>query len=329
MGGRRFAGALRLVPALLGLGPALLGLCLAGCADPFGVERHRLGPPRIAALGVVDGQARAALWSGLGLFHDRAPRWAWTLDGEPIGEGFAAPIPADALEGAELRLDAEVEGEALSARLSLRGDGAPVEVSRHEVLLGADLSVDDRLDREAQPVEVGVGATSAARLRVEDRGGRSMRWMLAGPEGALLELDADQVDLLRHKVVYEDGELLQRARGPARVYSTLALAIDGTGQNAWRWVDVAMGMDSAPTRVGQRLVSLEGELPEADVVDVIVSKDDAALPLGLRVELLGAAAGAPPDHPCATDGLLSLDELAEGRCTRDEVDGQRFWLRLR
>ena len=156
-----------------------------------------------------------------------------------------------------------------------------------------------------------------------------MRWMLAGPDGALLELDADQVDLLRHTVLYKDGDLLRRARGPARVYSTLALAIDGAGQNAWRWIDVAMGMDSAPTRVGQRLLSLEGELPEADVVDVILSKDDAALPLGLRVELLGAATGAPPAHPCATDGLLSLDELAEGRCTRDEVDGQRFWLRLR
>ena len=42
----------------------LLAGLLPGCAEPFAVNRHDLGPFRIAALGVVDGQASAAIWSG-------------------------------------------------------------------------------------------------------------------------------------------------------------------------------------------------------------------------------------------------------------------------
>lgn len=309
-----------------------LAVGLGGCSEPFDVERGRLGPPRIAAMGVIDGHARAAVWSGLGPFHDRPPRWWWTLDGAPIGEGASAPIPLGAAEGAELALEVEVEGVALSARLSLRGEGAPFEVSREEVVLGDDLSVEARLTEPSSPVESGVSAGAAARLVVAGRGERQLRWMVAGPEGDLLELDADRADLLQDEVRYDDGALLRGRRGPAQVYTALVLAIDGAGQNAWRWIDVGLGLEAPPPRFGQRLIPLEGaadglELGENDAVEVMVYKDDAALPLGLRVELLGPAAGAPPDHPCATEGLLSFDELAEGRCTREAVDGQRFWLR--
>ena len=79
--------------------PLILGL--AACQEPFSVNRRELGPFRIAAVGVVDGVASAALWSGLGLYHDERPSLTWTLDGAPLGEGFDVAVPA---EGGQLGL---------------------------------------------------------------------------------------------------------------------------------------------------------------------------------------------------------------------------------
>lgn len=49
-------------------------LLLAGCHADFTVNRQDLGPFRIAAVGVVDGRAAAAVWSGLDLYTQQEPR---------------------------------------------------------------------------------------------------------------------------------------------------------------------------------------------------------------------------------------------------------------
>ena len=69
--------------------PARVSMCAmllafggaAGCAPGFPVERHRLGPPRIAPVGVLHGACHAPLWSGLGRFTDQALRVSWAGDG--------------------------------------------------------------------------------------------------------------------------------------------------------------------------------------------------------------------------------------------------------
>ena len=65
---------------------------LLACAEPFDVQRDVLGPFRITAIGVEDGVARAAIWSGEGMVHASSPRLAWTLDGEELGEGYEVAV---------------------------------------------------------------------------------------------------------------------------------------------------------------------------------------------------------------------------------------------
>ena len=54
---------------------------VSGCAEPFEVRRQELSGFRIAAVGVVDGKASAAIWSGEGLGHAEAPILEWSMDG--------------------------------------------------------------------------------------------------------------------------------------------------------------------------------------------------------------------------------------------------------
>lgn len=308
----------------------LPALCLPACAPGFTVERHRLGPPRIAALGVIDGELQAALWSGLGLYHDEAPRLRWLVDGLLIGEGFGLRAPTAGL----LRLEAEIDGVERVAELSLPDEPAllPLSIQREELRLGDRLAVEQRRAVEGAPVENGVSDDADARLVVEGAEGRSLRWMLAGPEGGVLELDATRADLLRHAVEYDDGAVSRGARGPAGVYTALVLAIDGAGSNRWRWVDVGMGAEGPLLRAGERLLPLDLEAPASGRLVVRFEIDDEAGLLGLRVGAatpLAETEAGPDPLPCAPQGRpLRLDDLAEGRCTRADVDGQDVVLEL-
>ena len=319
--------------------PARVSMCAmllafggaAGCAPGFSVERHRLGPPRIAAVGVVDGALHAALWSGRGLFHDQAPRLSWSVDGAPWGEGFGVPAPA----AGRVRLDAEVDGVPLVAVLSIpeRPAVSPLTLSREQLRLGADLSVDARAAVVGEPVEAAVDADADARLRVEGADGRSLRWMIAGEDGGVLEVDATAADLLRNRTVYDDGTVRRGQRGPVGVYTALVLAIDGAGSNRWRWADVAMGVPGPLLVAGERLLAVDVDPPPSGLLVVRMFTDPSAGPLGLRVEAVGPVdrpEDGPPPLSCAPAGRpLRLDDLAEGWCTRADVDGLDVVLELK
>ena len=79
--------------------PALAAL--SACAPPFDVARKDLGPFRIAAMGVHEGQAHAAVWSGEGMAHAQAPTLAWSLDGETqhAADGQAVRVSLDNARG--------------------------------------------------------------------------------------------------------------------------------------------------------------------------------------------------------------------------------------
>ncbi|MFM2246789.1 MAG: hypothetical protein RL071_2863 [Pseudomonadota bacterium] len=308
----------------------LLALSLPACAPGFTVDRHRLGPPRIAALGVVDGELQAALWSGRGLYHDAAPRLRWLVDGVPVGEGFGVRAPTSGL----LRLEAEIDGEERVAELSLPAAPAalPLTVRREELRLGDALALEQRRGVEGEAVEDSVAGDADARLVVDGAEGRSLRWMVAGPDGGVLELDATRADLLRHEVLYDDGLISRGAKGPAGVYTALVLAIDGEGSNRWRWVDVGMGAEGPLLRAGERLLPVALDPPESGLLVVRFVIDDEAGLLGLRVDQAAALPAddpGPDPLPCAPAGRpLRLDDLAEGRCTRADIDGQDVVLEL-
>lgn len=91
-------------------------LLLLACAEPFDVRRQDLGPFRIAAVGVVDGVAAAAVYSGAGMGHEQAPTLSWSLDGEALGEGWDVPVSGG--DELELRVDSAA-GHSASARVSV------------------------------------------------------------------------------------------------------------------------------------------------------------------------------------------------------------------
>ena len=74
----------------------LFSIFLTSCAEPFPADRHDLLGFRIAALGTKDGIASAAVWSGLGLWHERSPQLIWSVNGTEIGSGYNVSIPAGA-----------------------------------------------------------------------------------------------------------------------------------------------------------------------------------------------------------------------------------------
>lgn len=79
----------------------LLGTLL-GCLTPFSEDRHDLTDFRIVGLGATeDGELRALLWSGNGLWHATAPTVVWKVDGEvvttvPSGAWMASAQASDA-----------------------------------------------------------------------------------------------------------------------------------------------------------------------------------------------------------------------------------------
>jgi hypothetical protein len=93
-----------------------------------------------------------------------------------------------------------------------------------------------------------------------------------------------------------------------------------------------MGAEGPLLRAGERLLPVALDPPASGLLVVRFAIDDEAGLLGLRVDQAAAlAAGDPgPDPlPCAPAGRpLRLDDLAEGRCTRADVDGQDVVLEL-
>jgi hypothetical protein len=207
-------------------------------------------------------------------------------------------------------------------------------LTREVVLVPEDVST------KAREELVGDGATDAAdtdqMVRVTLEGlpdTHDLRWMTPTDGGHALALPGGRADLLALSLELDDGHVEASspvADCPGCILGHLALAIDGTGSNAWGWVEAAYGVEVP-------LVRHEGWLLEADLGEgvpfaaVTLVSDDAAR-RGVSFEDFEALEQAEPSLmqiECGVPGVpFALDWLVEGRCTRSQVDGQRVVLAL-
>jgi hypothetical protein len=299
---------------------------MGGCTPSFDVDRHTLGPFRIAALGQVEGQASGVIWSG-SLFHTAPTSLVWTADGAALGEGWDVAVPADATR---LGLVATApDGTERTATVSVGNAPALPDISRFAVTLGDDLSLDARRDAVETPVDGSVESGEAVRLRaVDQEPDLDTRWMLAEGDGTLLEVDASSVDVLSEDVLFDDGEVESREALPAGTRHVLALTLDGGGGNRWAWTDAAFGVDGPLVAHGGWLLPLDVStgtgLVAVTMNDVTAdgvgqwSDPQPALDLSSQDELACALVGEP----------FELSWLVDGRCTTPEVEGARVVLEV-
>ena len=232
----------------------LLATPIAACDADFDVARGDLGPFRIAALGAVEGEdgglvAAAAIWSGLGLYHERAPTLSWTLDGEALGEGWEVAVPEAGELGLVVTRD---EGETLEARVDLAAPPPALSVARAAWDPGEDLSVEARAAAETRALEDTAAEGEAVRLTLAHEAAPTSatvtHWMLAEGRGTLLALDEQSADLLAEEIGWDDGEIASREAVEPGFFPTLALALDGAGSNRWIWADAAIGVSETLVR---------------------------------------------------------------------------------
>lgn len=306
--------------------PALAAL--SACAPPFDVARKDLGPFRIAAMGVHEGQAHAAVWSGEGMAHAQAPTLAWSLDGEPLN-GSAPVLPEAAADGALLELVAtSATGEQAQATLTLLRSTQDLQVQRAAVDVGEDLSLTTRRDLPALETQHAADG-QAVRVSLDNARG-SLRWMSASGLGTVLELSETQADVLADEVVFENEEgawvVAERELGEPGIYHQLVLDLDPELGNRWAWVDVAVGVE-------EPLIEHFGRLIPGDVTSDagLMQATLRAVSGELELEALSGVEDlstqdsldcAPPDQ------AFRLDWVAEGRCGLDAVDGATVVLEI-
>lgn len=299
-----------------------------GCAEPFDARRQVLGPPRIAALGVVDGVASAALWAGAPM-HESAPMLRWTLDGEAIGEGWDVGVAG---EGALGLTAVFADGTEREAVVSVAEAPPTFSIRREAVDLTGRWTLEDRAAAPTTPLDGHVVEPGlAARLSPEVSPGWAVRWMLAAGHGTVLQLDDAATDLLREDLEFEDGELASRGALAPGLSLALALALDGAGSNRWSWVGVPMGVEGAWVAHGE----LRLDLPDADTTTGL---------LAATVRGVDARSGTLElDDLSPVDGIAEQDELAclpvgqpfsvellhSGRCAAEDVQGARVVLEVR
>ncbi len=323
---------------------------LSACDADFDVARGELGPFRVAALGVElrpDGSrvASAAVWSGLGLYHEASPTLRWSLDGEALGEGWEVLVPE---QGALGLLATSPDGEELQAQVELADPPPALELARGALTLGEDLSLEARRAADVLPVDGAAAAGEVARLSLSFADGTasgdySARWMLAEDAGTLLEVEAMAADVLAEEIVWDDGEVEERIAAEATLYPTLALVLDGAGSNRWIWADAAIGLDTPLLRHEGRLLPLS-QADAAEVISAGASAGYVAATLVSREDLLGvgleevaavpavdgeADLSAQDTLSCAPTGEpFRLAWVAEGRCPRPDVLGARVVLEV-
>ena len=283
----------------------MLLLALA-CQDPFQVRRKDLGPYRIAAMGVQDGTARAAVWSGEGMFHTGTPTLTWTLDGEALGQGFEVDVPGPGLLELEV---VNAGGDRIGGYVEVAEAPDVPAFSRYAVTVDApELEARRALDEGEL-----TGSTSGVRIRLDAPDTLEARWMSAMGEGTLLELEPFAADVVAEEIEFDDGEVISREDTSPGVYHQLVLLLDGTGGNAWTWID-------APLLLEGPFVQHEGRLlPHSEPLTGLVSGV-----VGPEGELTDLAPAGLEDHE-ATCGPapFELSWLVEGRCGLVQVEGQR------
>jgi hypothetical protein len=317
---------------------ALTAACaaaLTGCAEPFAVQRDTLGPFRVAAVGVTDGVASAAVWAGQPL-HEAPVELAWTLDGAPLGEGWDVAVPDDS-DGRELGLTATApDGTTRQARVTVAAAPASFGVGYAGVDLGGIWTLEDRraakavsLDGRAVPeglaARVHAASGDAATATVAE-----VRLMVADGDGTLLRLDERTTDLLREDLRFDDGALASRQPIDPGVALALALAFDGEGRNRWSWLSIPMGLDGAWVSSGGLSVDLGGTDSSTGLVAVTLADLD---PASSEITLSDPESVSDLDQQepldCAIDGApFRLSWLHGGRCAVSDVEGARVVLEV-
>lgn len=300
-------------------------LLLCACQVPFEINRKDLGPFRVAAIGVEGGGARAAVWSGLGLYHEQSPTLEWSLDGAPLGEGYAVVVPG---AGRLALVATSPDGLVAEATVTVAEPPPAPTVARAAVGPIDDPSIEARLALDEQPVDAAVPEGQALRLRLSNiEAGYSLHWMSALGMGTTLELSEDAADVLAEELVFDDGVLASRTPVEPGLFHQLALLYDGAGSNRWVWIDGAIGVDGPFARQGERLIPVDSELsPGLWAFDVALedSVEGIALSNPEAVDDLSAmtlSCGAPGEP-------FQLHWVAEGRCPRPALDGARVVLEI-
>ncbi len=295
---------------------------LSACAPPFDVARKDLGPFRIAAMGVHDGQAHAAVWSGQGMAHAQAPSLDWSVDGQFVGQGNYLTLPEEVQDGALLELVAtSAAGEQAQGQVSVVRDTQNLQVQRAAVAVGEDLSLAAR--RELPELASQHGAQGqGVRVSLADARG-TLRWMSALGLGTVLELSETQADVLADEVLFENEEgawvVAGREIGQPGIYHQLVLDLDADMGNRWIWVDVAIGVEEPLIHHYGRLIPGDVTL-DAGLMQGTLEVVDGEWTLGslLAVEDLSTQSLLE----CAPVGqAFRLDWVSEGRCGLDELDG--------
>jgi len=292
-----------------------------GCQEPFGINRHDLGPFRIAAVGVVDGVATASVWSGHGLFHDEPIELAWYTNDELLGIGWEVEAPTTGT----LLLEVSAASHSCKTATVSVGDAPNVlEFDRAAVNLGNDLSLQSRRDQEATEVQTTVASGEAVRLSAPDLDPNlTLRWMIANGEGTILELEQNTADFLAEDVVFDGTQVEERTPLDDGVYHVLALAMDGLGGNRWTWVDAAVGSDDPLIRHNNRLLPIDVDT-STGLIAATLTHEDSITGIGFEsvesvenLEEQDALSCGLPNTP------FELSWLADGRCIRSEVVGAR------
>ncbi len=297
-------------------------MTLVGCAEPFDETRQELASFRIAALGVQDGTATAAIWSGEGLFHTAAPGLDWSMNGASIGSGWQVSIQGYG----ELGLVATAaDGTEREARVSI--NEAPegrLGVAREAVDGGEVLDLESRRAVTGVSVDGAVPSDSGVRLVITERQeNEQLRWMLGGGVGTLLELDEDRADLLRAEVVWEEELITEREELGDGTLHALVLGTDAAGSNRWTWADAVVGEGQALARHEGRLIAVEGAA-EAGWLAVTLAAGEGLAGVGFVDAVPVTDLAEQEALDCASrDEPFRLAWLAEGRCLLGDVLGAR------
>ena len=302
-----------------------LGASLYGCQEPFAEDRHDLAAFRIAAVSAeTDGDGvstlTAAVWSGLGPWHDTMPTLDWSSAGErATGEGAVLSIDfpgsvdltassADATETARLDLDHAVVPPVIAG---FTRQAVDLDISRL-----AD-PVDDRAAvTPTDDVPIAVG--SAVRLTLDVPDDIVVHWMATG--GQFSELDTHTTDWFAGTAVLKDNAVDSTASIDPGIYTLLALAFDSAGANSWFWLDVAVETDGPMLYPAGRIFPVEAEPGGGPwTADIAESAD----PAGVALENLRAASDSQVAL-CGNDADAPFDfgHVAEGWCARSDVIGQ-------
>lgn len=312
-------------PALFTL-VAVCGPVVVGCAEPFDVVRGELGPFRLAALGVHDGVASAAVYSGLGLYHEASPELTWWLDGQPLGSGYDVAVPDGDL------LELEVLGpadEVLRGQVSVSQVAtAPWPLVRSEV----DAGPTDLGERAALPsTEVAHSAAEGLAMRLEPEARGTLRWMTVSGRGTLIEVGPATADVLAETIEVEDGEVVSRTPVEPGLFPQLLLDLGGEGANRWLWVDAAVGLTGAVVRHEGRLLEVD-VAPAAGTRWVAATVEATRTLGGFRLKDVVAQVDgdlAAQTVACGVPGEpFRAAWVAEGRCPLPAVEGQRVVVEL-